>query len=45
MMRDPGAGPCPGECHAAPASEGRVLPPRSPAVFQPVTAHGIGKRV
>lgn len=45
VMRDPGAGLCPGECHAAPASGGCVLPPLSPAASPPVTAHRIGKRV
>lgn len=45
VTRDPGAGLCPGGCHAAPASEGYVLPPRSPAASPPVTAHGTGNRV
>lgn len=37
VIRDLDAGLCPGECHAVPASGGCVLPPLSPAVFQPVT--------
>lgn len=44
VMRDPGAGLCPGEYHAAPASGGCVLPLLSPAVFPPVPAHRKGKR-
>ena len=44
MMREPGAGLCPGECHAAPASGGCVLPPLSPAVYPPVTSHRTGKK-
>lgn len=38
VIKDPGVGLCPGECHAVPASGGCVLPPLFPAVFPPVTA-------
>lgn len=44
MMRDPGAGRCPGEFHAEPASADCVLPPLSLAVFPPVTPYRTGNR-
>lgn len=45
VIRDLGAGLCLGESHAVPASGGCVLPPLSPAVFQPGRAQRIGKSV